>query len=75
MTTAIVVLMGALLVVGLARSARDAIARDRTRALSRVQRVLPGRPRAIVAAALVRADVSVSPEAAVRWWLPCQFSP
>lgn len=69
MTTLIVVLMGALLAVGLARAARDALARDRTHALSRSQRVLPGRVRAIVVTALVRADLSISPEAAVRWWV------
>ncbi len=68
MTTTVAVLLGLLLAVGLAHAARDAQARERTRALHRVPRVLPGRVRAHVAAALFRADLDVSPEAAVRWW-------
>ncbi len=69
MTTAIAVLIGAALAVRLAHAARDALARERTHALHRTPRVLPGRVRAGVAAALVRADLDLSPEAAVRWWL------
>ena len=69
MTTVLAVLLGVALTVGLAHAARGAVARDRTHALHRTARVLPGRVRGHVVAALVRADLNISPEAAVRWWV------
>ena len=69
MTTLIAVVVGVVLAVGLAHAALDAVARERTHALHRTPRVLPDRVRGRVAAALVRADLDIAPEAAVRWWL------
>ncbi len=64
-----VVVAGILLASTLARAAIGATVRDRTRTLRPVPRVLPGRLRERIGAALLRADVSVSPEAAVKWWM------
>ncbi len=61
-------LIGLLLTVGLARAASRTEPRSRVRAMRPAARLLPPGFRAVVAARLVRAELALDPEAAVRWW-------
>lgn len=69
MTGSVVIIVGGIaLAVFLVRAARGALVRDRTRRLLPARSVLPGRVSAWVVAALTRADLDLTPEAALRWW-------
>jgi tight adherence protein B len=63
------VFVGIALVAVLVRDARRAGARDRVRGLRPGPAKLPPRVRAILVDRLARADLDLTPEAAVRWWI------
>lgn len=64
----VAVLVGIALVAVLVRDARRADPRVRARRLRTQVATLPPRVRAVVGDRLARADLDLTPEAAVRWW-------
>ena len=69
MTMSAAVMVGGFVLAGLlVRAAMRATVRDRTRQLQPARTLLPGRLSEYVAAALARADLDLSPEAALKWW-------
>ncbi len=68
MFAAVGVVVGLLLTVGMARAASNVEPQSRVRALRPATRLLPTRFRSVVAVHLVRAELDLDPEAAVRWW-------
>ena len=66
--TVLMIGVGLGLSAGLARGARRAVVSTRTRALRPARSLLPPRLVNGVAVALARADVELSPDAALRWW-------
>ena len=69
MTMSALVIVGGFVLAGLlVRAAMRATVRDRSRQLEPPRTLLPGRSSEYVAAALARADLDLSPEAALKWW-------
>lgn len=68
MTVMFVAVGGAGLFVFFARLAMRSVVTDRTRALGPVRSVFPARASRSLAASLSRADLDITPEAAVKWW-------
>lgn len=68
MTSMVVAVGGMGLVVFIARLAMRSAVSDRTRALRPPRSVFPERASRSLAASLSRADLDVTPEAAVKWW-------
>lgn len=69
MTMSALVIVGGFVLAGLlVRAAMRATVRDRSRQLEPPRTLLPGRSSEYIAAALTRADIDLSPEAALKWW-------